>query len=157
MSVEGNAREALAPLVGEWSVAMAPLGAPWPEVLPDVGARTTWEWLGAGDLLLQRWSVPVEEAPDGLAVIGWDEERATYLQHYFDDRGVVRVYDLSLVGGELTLERTRPDYSPLHFSQRFVGELAADGCRIEGAWYIAHDHVTWEKDFDLVYTRVDVT
>jgi hypothetical protein len=152
-----DARATLQPLVGEWSVAMVPLDAPWPDVLPDMGARTSWEWLGQSDLLLQRWSVPIEEAPDGLAVIGWDDERATYLQHYFDDRGVVRVYELSLVDGELTLKRTTPDYSPLDFSQRYVGTLADDHSRIEGAWYIAHDHVTWQKDFDLVYTRVDVT
>jgi len=26
-------------------------------------------------------------------VIGWDEQRGTSLQHYFDDRNVVRVYE----------------------------------------------------------------
>ena len=57
----------------------------------------------------------------------------------------------------LTLERTRADYSPLHFSQRYVGTLSEDGSTIDGAWHIAHDHTKWEKDFDLVYTRVDVT
>ncbi len=120
-----------------------------------MGARTSWEWLGDSDLLVQRWSVPIDEAPDGMAVIGWDESRATYLQHYFDDRGVVRVYRLSLVGGELRLERTEPDNSACDFSQRYVGTVTA--ARMEGAWWIATDHVTWEKDFDLVYTRLDVT
>jgi hypothetical protein len=150
-----DARTTLGPLVGEWSVAMVPLDAPWPDVLPDMGARTTWGWLGDSDLLVQRWSVPIEEAPDGMAVIGWDESRATYLQHYFDDRGVVRVYELSLVDGELRLERTQADFSPCDFSQRYVGTVTA--ARIEGAWFIAEDHESWRKDFDLVYTRVDVT
>jgi hypothetical protein len=40
---------------------------------------------------------------------------------------------------------------------RNTWEWMGDGRRIDGAWFIAHDHETWEKDFDLVYTRVDVT
>jgi hypothetical protein len=150
-------RHTLEPLVGEWSLAVVPPGVDRPDELPDVGARNVWEWLGESDLLVQRWTVPVPEAPDGVAVIGWDESRSGFVQHYFDERGVVRLYELSLEGGKLTLERTRADFSPLHFSQRYVGTLTEDGRRIDGAWYIAHDHETWEKDFDLVYTRVEVT
>jgi hypothetical protein len=52
------------------------------------------------------------------------------------------------------LERTKPDFSPFDFSQRFVGTLSEDGRRIDGTWEIAHDHGTWEKDFDLIYSRV---
>jgi hypothetical protein len=152
-----DARDVLQALVGEWSLAIVLPGEERPAELPDIGARNAWEWMGDSGLLVQRWSVPVDEAPDGLAVIGWDEGRATFLQHYFDDRGVVRVYELTLVDGVLTLERTRADFSPLHFSQRYVGTLTEDGRRIDGAWFIAHDHETWEKDFDLIYTRVEVT
>jgi hypothetical protein len=128
-----------------------------PAVLPDVGARNSWEWMGDSPLLVQRWTVPFPEAPDGLAVIGWDDGRASYLQHYFDDRGVIRVYELGFDGRELRLERTRPDFSPLHFSQRYAGTLSDDGNSIEGAWYLAEDHQTWRKDFDLIYTRLAAT
>jgi hypothetical protein len=146
-----DARETLAPLVGQWSLAVVMPGEDRPQQLPDVGARTSWEWLGGSDLLLQRWTVPLEGPPDGMAVIGWDEARGTFLQHYFDDRTVIRLYELSLEGGELRLERTRPDFSPLEFSQRYVGTVTED--RIDGAWWMAQDHETWTKDFDLVYTR----
>jgi hypothetical protein len=151
-----DARETLQPLVGEWSLYAVFPGEERPAELPD-GARNTWEWLGDSPLLVQRWSVPFPGAPDGLAVIGWDESRATYLQHYFDDRGVVRVYELAFDGRELRLERTRPDYSSFDFSQRFVGTLTDDGGRIEGSWYMAEDHQTWRKDFDLIYTRLAAT
>jgi hypothetical protein len=107
-----DARSTLQPLVGEWSLAIVLPGQERPAELPDIGARNSWAWLGDSGLLVQRWSVPVDEAPGGLAVVGWDEARATFLQHYFDDRGVVRVYELTLVDGVLTLERTRADYSP---------------------------------------------
>jgi len=146
--------ERLEPLVGEWSLAMVMPGQETPEELPDLGARVTFEWMGDKSFVLERWTVPIPEAPDGLAIIGWDEGRGTFLQHYFDERGVARVYEMSFDDGVWKLERTKEDFSPFEFSQRFTGTLTDDGKQIEGTWEIAHDHKTWEKDFDLIYTRV---
>jgi hypothetical protein len=146
--------ERLGPLIGEWSLAMVMPGQETPQELPDVGARVTFEWLGEKAFLLERWTVPIPEAPDGLAVIGWDEGRGTFLQHYFDVRGVARVYEMSFDGRIWKLERTRADFSPFDFSQRFTGTMTDDGTQIAGTWEIAHDLRTWEKDFDLIYTRV---
>jgi hypothetical protein len=52
------------------------------------------------------------------------------------------------------MERTKPDFSPFDFSQRFAGTLSGDGKQIDGTWEIAEDYKTWRKDFDLIYTRV---
>ena len=124
--------ERLEPLLGEWSMAIVMPGEPIPAALPDVGARVTFEWLGDKAFVLERWTVPVPEAPDGLAVIGWDGGRRTFLQHYFDERGVARVYEMTLDGGVWRVERTKPDFSPFEFSQRFTGSFSADGSRIDG-------------------------
>jgi hypothetical protein len=141
-------------LVGEWSMAMVMPGQTRPAELPDSGARATFEWMGEKAFLIERWTVPIPEAPDGFALIGWDEGRGTFLQHYFDERGVARVYEMKLDDGIWKLERTKPDFSPFEFSQRFTGTFSKNGKSIEGTWEIAHDHKTWEKDFDLIYTRV---
>jgi hypothetical protein len=146
--------ERLEPLIGEWSMGMVMPGEEMPDEVPDIGARVTFEWMGEKAFVIERWTVPAPEAPDGLAVIGWDQGRGTYLQHYFDGRGVARVYEMSFDGGIWKLERRKEDFSPFEFSQRFTGKLADDGTRLEGAWEIAHDHKTWKKDFDLIYTRV---
>lgn len=148
-------RTVLAPLVGQWSVAMVMPREQRPDPIPDVGARTTWEWLGDSGLLLQRWTVPIEGAPDGIAVIGWNAERQTFLQHYFDDRSVVRVYELQLDDGDLTIERTTADFSPLDFAQRYSATVTHD--RIDGSWFKTGEDDVWVKDFDLVYTRVPGT
>ena len=103
---------------------------------------------------LERWTVPIPEAPNGLAIIGWDESRGTYLQHYFDDRAIARVYEMRFEDGVWTLERTKGDFSTFDFSQRFRGTLNSDGNRIDGTWEIAEDHATWTKDFDLIYSRI---
>jgi hypothetical protein len=147
-----NAR--LQPLIGEWSVAMVMPGEAAPEPLPDIGARVTFEWIGAKALVLQRWTVPTPDAPNGLALLGWDEGRQTFLQHYFDDRGVARVYEMAFDTGIWRLERTRLDFSPFAFSQRFIGTFSADGSRIDGTWEVAEDHQNWKRDFDLIYLRV---
>ena len=146
--------ERLEPLIGAWSMAMVMPGEPTPAKLPDMGARVTFEWMGDKAFLLERWTVPIAEAPDGLAVIGWDKARGTFLQHYFDTRSVARVYEMSFERGVWKMERTKKDFSPFEFSQRFTGTFLDDGRRIEGTWEIADDHKTWKKDFDLIYTRV---
>jgi hypothetical protein len=140
----------LTPLVGEWSVEAV---APWAP--SDLRGRTVFEWMTGGTFLLQRWEVPVDEAPDGLAVIGPEPGRgAGYVQHYFDSRGVARVYAMRFEDGVWTLSRTEADVSPLDFAQRFTGTITDDGRTIRCRWEISHDGTTWEHDFDLVYTRV---
>ena len=147
--------ERLEPLIGEWSMAMLLSGQEWAaNELPDVGARVSFEWMGEKAFLLERWTVPIPEAPNGLAVIGWDDGRGTFLQHYFDERGVARVYEMSFDDGVWKMERTKPDFSAFDFSQRFTGTFSEDGKEIEGTFEIAHDHKTWEKDFDVIYTRI---
>ena len=56
---------------------------------------------------------------------------------------------MSLAGGVWKAARTKPDFSPFEFSQRFTGTFTGDGKRIDGTWEIANDHKTWKKDFDL--------
>jgi hypothetical protein len=142
---------ALEPLVGEWSMAAAFEDIP----SADIGARVGFEWLPGERFLVERWEVPMPEAPDGLAIIGADPEReGHYLQHYFDSRGVARVYKMSLENGLWKLWRDEPDFSPLSFHQRFAGTFSDDGTTIAGRWETSPDGEAWERDFDLTYTKV---
>jgi hypothetical protein len=111
-------------------------------------AETSFEWLEGRRFLVQRWRVEHPDAPDGIAVIGWDDERGTYLQHYFDSRGVARVYEMSFADGVWKLRRIAPG-----FSQRFTGTFDETGDTIAGTWESSSDGSTWERDFDLTYTR----
>jgi hypothetical protein len=143
--------EGLAPFVGEWTL----LAAFGEEPAADIGARASFEWLGGKRFLVERWTIPLPEAPDGIAIIGADPQRqGEYLQHYFDSRGVARIYKMSVEDRVWKLWRDEPDFSPLDFSQRFTGTFSADGNTIAGRWEICHDGETWERDFDLSYARV---
>jgi hypothetical protein len=143
-----SARAALSKLevlVGEWRMQASLADAP--------AGRTAFEWLTGGQFLVQRWEVPHPQAPDGIAIIGLAPDGGGYTQHYFDSRGVARVYAMGLGDGVWTLLRERPDFSALDFSQRFTGKFSLGGEEITGRWETSRGGSAWEPDFDLIYTR----
>lgn len=140
----------LEPFIGEWRMAATFPNAP---TIEDPGARTTFEWMPGNRFVIQRFRAP-DPAPDGIAVIGFDRGRGTLLQHYFDSRGVARVYEMTFADGLWTLSRTKPDFSPLDLSQRYMGRFSEDQGMIRGAWEICHDGSTWEHDFELNYSKL---
>jgi hypothetical protein len=139
------ALDRLSPLVGDWSMQTS-LG-------PALG-RASFEWELGGHYLVERIGVPeVPEAPDSLAIIELDPQ-GSYLQHYYDSRGVTRLYSMTFEDGTWTLLRDKPDFSPLHFRQRWVGELSPNGNTIDGRWEIAADGDDWRLDFTVVLHRL---
>jgi hypothetical protein len=136
--------ENLDPLLGVWHMSAS---------LPTDGdpphAEASFEWLDGGRFLIQRWRVDHPAAPDGIAIIGAGETEGSYRQHYFDSRGVARVYEMTLADGVWKLWRTAPG-----FSQRFTGTFNPAGDTISGTWELSRDGSTWEYDFDITYTRV---
>ena len=134
-------------LVGEWSQeATPPGGEPWPGE-----AFVTFEWMeGArgNQLLIERSTVEMPEAPDGVSVYGCDAANGTYYQLYTDERGVCRVYEMSIGGGEWKIWR---EGEP--FDQRLNATIADDGKTINARWEKKPGD-DWETDFDLVFHRV---
>jgi hypothetical protein len=140
-------------LVGAWKIEPR-FAEPASEA---VVGRAVFEWMTGGRLLVQRWEVPHPDAPDGLAIIGAGPDGEGYLQHYFDSRGVVRVYAMTMRDRVWGLLRVTPDFSPLDFSQRFVGQISEDGGIIDGRWEISRDGgAGWKLDFELIYTKVQL-
>jgi hypothetical protein len=140
---------ALEVFVGEWDLEARFEEAP-PGPRPDGRAWVTFEWGPGEKFLVQRWAIPIPEAPDGVAIIAFHEDRDGYLQHYFDSRGVFRVYEMSLDDEVWKLWRVdQPD-----FDQRWEASFGDDGATIEGTWELREDDGVWKKDFDLIYTRV---
>jgi hypothetical protein len=137
--------------VGEWT-----LEAVFPNNPAEVlrGGRSAFEWMKGGQLLVQRTEAPAPEAPDSIAIIAVDRDQGEYTQHYFDSRGVVRLYAMTLSDNVWTLVRDSPDFSPWDFAQRFTGTLTDDNTTIRGVWERSTDGRTWEKDFDLTYRRI---
>jgi hypothetical protein len=108
-------------LVGSWRIEathVALRGA-------VVTGQSTFEWLEGKRFLIQRSRYDHPEIPDAMAVLGVTDERL--LMHYFDSRGVYRVYAVSLSEGTWRFSRDAPG-----FSQRFTGTFSDDGSTITG-------------------------
>jgi hypothetical protein len=134
--------------IGEWRLGLGH-AIPPPE---NGGARSVFEWALDGQFVVQRTEIPDPNAPNGLCIVAPDPSTAAYTQHYFDSRGVVRLYAMTFRDGIWTLLRESPDFTPLDFSQRFTGRFSADGNTILGTWEIGNGS-GWKKDFDLIYSR----
>jgi hypothetical protein len=135
----------LAKLAGEWELAVDLPGA--------AGVRGHVAFEALGEVLVQRTTVPVPEAPDSCCIVVTGAD-GSYTQHYFDSRGVARLYAMTFDGRTWTLERSKPDFTPLQFHQRFIGKVSDDDATIDGEWHSSNDGQTWSRDFGLTYTRV---
>jgi Protein of unknown function (DUF1579) len=138
-------------LVGRWETA-ATFGAGFfgPGSPETTGrGRTTFEWLEGRFFLTQHFVNEHPSAPSGISIIGLTEDRNTFTQHYYDSRGVARVYQMTLAGREWKLWREAPG-----FWQRYTGVISTDGTTITGAWQASTDGREWRHDFDLSYVKV---
>jgi len=141
-----DALAAMASLVGEWKlIAVGSDGEPWPGE-----ARATIEWHASASHLVQTSSAGHPDAPNTFSIMGCDAANGTYFQLYSDDRGVCRVYGMSIDDAEWKLWRAGAP-----FSQRFTGRFEDGGRRIAGRWERSDDGVNYTTDFELTYVRVE--
>jgi hypothetical protein len=133
---------ALDPLVGEWtSRATHPM---FPSTV--ISGQMTYEWLEGERFLVQRSSADHPDFPDSISVIGFADDELT--AHYFDSRGVFRIYRVAMEGDTLRMWRDAPG-----FSQRPEARLSNDGTTLAGAWQLSRDDETWDDDLAITFVR----
>jgi len=130
-------------LVGEWNmVGTHP-------ALPDAAhGHSSFEWLVEGALLLWRFNWEPGGPPTALSVIGHDDSVETCCMLYSDERGVARIYQMSLEGGVWKMWRDSPG-----LSQRVTGTISSDGNTITWHGELSYDGSHWKQDLDVTYTR----
>ena len=128
--------------VGEWTTE-----ATHPE-FPGVVVRghAVFEWLEGEQFLIQRSRNEHPEFPDAIAIIGVLGDGLA--MHYYDSRGVHRLYPTSFDDGVWRFWRDAPE-----FSQRFEGTFADAGDTIQCRSQLSYDDATWEDDLELTYRR----
>jgi hypothetical protein len=137
-------------LVGQWEVAAGFKAEFFGPGSPEITGRgrTTFQWLDGRFFLTQRFVNEHPAVPNGIAIIGLSEDRNTFAQHYYDSRGVARVYRMTIEGWDWKLWREAPG-----FWQRYSAVISDDGTRITGAWEASVDGQEWRHDFDLTYVK----
>ena len=129
-------------LVGAWNMELS--GASF---LPDpqsvVNGSVAFDWIEDCAALAMRMG------DTATWIIGRDDDEQDYHVLYGDDRGVSRVYRMSLIDSVWRIWRHTAE-----FSQRFEAEVDTGRGVITGRWEKSHDEgVTWEHDFNVRYTR----
>jgi len=129
--------------VGEWTVTITNMW--WLEDPSTVTTGTArCDWLGDSFLLLQ---VEFEGEPTWDLVFGRSDARNQFVVLYNDERGVQRVFDLTIDDDSWVMSRTDPD-----FHQRLLASI--EGGRMVGEADASDDRGdTWRKDFDLIFER----
>lgn len=117
-------------------------------------ALTTFAWEMNGRYLVQRSRIPLPKAPDSMAIVSPVQRGPEqYIQHYFDDRGVVRTYDMWYQDPTWTLIRNKPDFSELDVQQKFTGVFGNDFNTIQGRWETSQDGLSWALDYEVFFRR----
>ena len=119
--------------------------------------EATLERMGA--FLVLRSTGEPAEMPDSLSVIGGAPEGEPQPMHYFDGRGVKRLFMTAVEGSTWKIWRAPgedwngPDGPG--FNQRFIGEMSGDRATIDGRWERGMGDAgdQWELDFPFDYTR----
>jgi hypothetical protein len=134
-------------LVGDWEMTLSQAS-----FLPDPGqtltGRVEVELIESGGLLAMRQFADPNGPPLASWVIGRDAARPGYTVLYTDDRGVSRVYEMSVAGDEWRIWR-----NDLDFSQRFTATLSPDRQSVAGRWEKRAATGGWEHDFNIAYSR----
>jgi len=131
-------------LVGEWDTV-----GTHPQFPSPVHGHSTFEWMVEGLLLVWQFNWEPSGPPNALSVIGHDDSvEKTCSMLYSDERGVARIYQMSLDGGVWKMWRNSPD-----FSQRVTGTFSDDGNTITCHGELSRDGSNWEQDLDVTYTR----
>jgi hypothetical protein len=120
-------------------------------MLPGEAIRgtSTFEWLPGRRFVIWRSQYEHPRIPDAITVIGVTDGQLSL--HYFDERGVYRVYAASI---DQHTWRYWRDASAPDFSQRFTGTFSDDGNTITVRGELSQDGSTWEDDLALDYRRV---
>ena len=130
-------------LVGEWDTE-----GTHPFFPSAVHGHSSFEWLVEGALLVWHFDWERPGPPNAVSVIGHDDSVETCSMLYSDERGVARIYQMSLEGGVWKMWRESPG-----FSQRITATFSADRNTIVGHGELSRDGSNWEQDLDVTYTR----
>ena len=150
--------DALSRLVGYWTTEATHPAARG----VIVRGTASIEWLEGQRFLIVRSRTDHPDFPGAISIIGFtDADRvdssagesavdgeSRLRMHYYDSRGIFRVYEVSIDLEAWRIWRDAPE-----FSQRFTGRFADNGNRIVGSWQLRRDDAQWHDDLQIVYRR----
>ena len=145
-AISNPALEPFRVLIGRWNTTGTH------GLVPDtiLHGRTSFEWLEGGAFLMMRSEIDDPRFPSTIAILGSDDSEAEYYMLTLDQRGVSRKHEVTLHDNIWKWWRSAPE-----FFQRYQATIVDDGNTIIGKGELSKDGLSWEKDLDLTYKRVE--
>ena len=140
-------------LVGRWTTEATHRGLPG----AIIRGSSEIEWLEGERFLIYRSSYDHPDIPDSISIIG---DTDGLRMHYFDARGVHRIFKVTVTGEEweMTMDRhssagsfASPD-AP--FSQRITYTFEDEDRTMSGKAMLSYDNVKWDDDLEITYRRM---
>ena len=130
---------ALDRLLGNWEFTMHHSALSEP-----VTGRQRYEWVLDGAFVQQHWTYDHPDFPDAIALLSDDQ------YHYFDVRGIVRVFNLAVDDGGWSIVRLDE-----HFSQRHTARFRGPDFMDSTGEMSSDIGITWQPDFTMTWQRVE--
>jgi hypothetical protein len=115
-----------------------------------VSGTAVVQWLEGERFLIFRSHNDHPDFPDSISIIG-DTDGLRW--HYFDSRGVHRVYEFSVTGDGWEIARRVAAHDASGFSQRLMVTFEDGDETMAGRSKISHDNETWQDDLEITYRR----
>jgi hypothetical protein len=139
-------------LVGSWSTDATHPAMPGTIIF----GSSQFEWLDGKQFLIYRTHYDHPDFPDAISIIG-DTDRLQ--MHYFDSRGVHRLFQLTVseegwaiaMGRHSTARSFASGDSP--FAQRMTYTFEDADKKMSGKGQLSHDDVNWDDDLEIAYHR----
>ena len=137
-----DARVWLDALIGEWDTT-----GTHPLIKETIRGHASFEWLAGHTFLIWRGASTPEIVPTFISVLGDVTAADDFPLHYFDARGVARVYTARVDRDVLRFWRDHPG-----FSQRATVSIDRHGDVV--AWRTElNEHGGWKPDLEMTYKR----
>ena len=145
-SIPNPALQPFSILIGNWNTTGTH------GLFPDtiLRGRTSFEWLEGGAFMMMRSEIDDPRFPSTIAIFGSDNSEGEYYMLTFDERAVSRKHEVSLHDNIWKWWR-----NVAGFFQRYEGMIVDGGNTIISKGELSKDGLSWEKDLDLTYTRVE--
>ena len=132
-------------LVGKWEMR-----GTHPAFPSAAHGNSIFEWLAEDALLIWRFDWQQPGPPSAISVIGRDDSTDACCVLYSDERGVGRIYQMTLEQGQWNMWRESAG-----FSQRMTGTFSEDAKTIRVQGRLSRDGTHWEPDLDVTYSRTE--
>lgn len=125
-------------LLGDWEFTMDHSAMAEP-----ITGQQRYEHVLEGAFVLHQWNYDHPDFPNAMAVLSNNR------YHYFDVRGITRIFDVEVDDDGWSMIRLDPD-----FSQRYRARFVSSDV-IETTGDASYDNgVTWQHDFTMTCNRV---